>query len=264
VRVRSGLGQLAAHLVLVAFSAAVLLPLLWVLASSLAGGSGRGEPDLGGYVEILTARPFATWFLNSLAVGLGSTAVALPPAAMLAYAFARLGTGGERLRLAVLAGQALPPIALALPLFAIFLGARLLDTRAALIVAHVALNLPFLTWMLIASFEGDAKQLEETARVEGASRPRAFLNAALPAAARHPGGGAARVRAVLERAPAGAGPLGRGRGHAAGRARLARGAPGGGGGAARGGAGVGLAAGRGPPAAPAPPPRQGAVAGAVR
>jgi multiple sugar transport system permease protein len=176
VRVRSGLGQLAAHLVLVAFSAAVLLPLLWVLASSLAGGSGRGEPDLGGYVEILTARPFATWFLNSLAVGLGSTAVALPPAAMLAYAFARLGTGGERLRLAVLAGQALPPIA-------IFLGARLLDTRAALIVAHVALNLPFLTWMLIASFEGDAKQLEETARVEGASRPRAFLKAALPAAA---------------------------------------------------------------------------------
>ena len=63
---------------------------------------------------------------------------------MLAYAFARYGTGGSSLRLAVLASQMLPPVVLVLPLFAIFLTAGLLNTYAALITAHVALNLPFL------------------------------------------------------------------------------------------------------------------------
>jgi multiple sugar transport system permease protein len=47
----------------------------------------------------------------------------------------------------------------------------------------VALNLPFLAWMLVAFFEGDAVQLEEAARVEGASRLRAFLEVSLPLAA---------------------------------------------------------------------------------
>jgi multiple sugar transport system permease protein len=190
VRVRARLGQVAAHLVLVAFSAAILLPLLWVLRVSLTDRLTAykippewGAPHLGNYVAIFTAYPFATWFLNSLVVGLASTAAALPLAAMLAYAFARFGTGGTRLRLAVLAGQMLPPIVLVLPLFAIFLSARLLNTHAALIAAHVALNLPFLAWMLVAFFEGDAVQLEEAARVEGASRLRAFLEVSLPLAA---------------------------------------------------------------------------------
>jgi multiple sugar transport system permease protein len=190
VRVRARPGQVLAHLVLVAFSAAILLPLLWVLRVSLTDRLTAykvppewGQPHLGNYVEIFTAYPFATWFLNSLAVGLGSTAVALPLAAMLAYGFARFDTGGARLRLALLAGQMLPPIVLVLPLFAIFLGARLLNTHAALIVAHVALNLPFLAWTLIAFFEGETKQLEEAARIEGASRFQAFLKVAVPVAA---------------------------------------------------------------------------------
>jgi multiple sugar transport system permease protein len=177
-------------LILMLFSAALVLPLLWVLRVSLTDKLTAYKippewtaPSLANYVEIFTAYPFATWFLNSVAVAIGSTAIALPLAVALAYAFARCNTGGTPLRLGVLASQMLPPVILVLPLFALFLGAGLLNTRIALITAHLAINVPFLAWMLVAFFEGEVRQLEEAARIEGATRFQAFLWIAVPVAA---------------------------------------------------------------------------------
>lgn len=187
---RRGLAVVIPHAILILFSAIILLPLLWVLRVSLTDKLTAyqipprwTEPSLANYVEIFTAYPFATWFLNSVIVAVGSTAIALPFAVALAYAFARFDTGGRPLRLGVLAGQMLPPVILVLPLFTLFLGAGLLNTRMALITAHLTFNLPFLAWMLIAFFEGEVRQLEEAARVEGASRLQAFFWIAVPVAA---------------------------------------------------------------------------------
>ena len=187
---RRGLAVAVPHAILILFSAIILLPLLWVLRVSLTDKLTAYQippqwttPSLANYVEIFTAYPFATWFTNSIIVAVGSTAIALPFAVALAYAFARFDTGGRPLRLGVLAGQMLPPVILVLPLFAMFLGAGLLNTRAALITAHLTFNLPFLAWMLIAFFEGEVRQLEEAARVEGATRFQAFLWIAVPVAA---------------------------------------------------------------------------------
>jgi multiple sugar transport system permease protein len=178
------------HLVLIAFSAAILLPLLWVLRVSLTDKLTAYKippewttPHLSNYVEIFSAYPLAGWLTNSLVVALGSTAIALPLATMLAYAFARHDTGGAPLRLGVLASQMLPPIVIVLPLFTLFLKSGLLNSYPALIVAHVALNLPFLAWMLVAFFEGEMKQVEEAARMEGATRFQAFRLVSLPLAA---------------------------------------------------------------------------------
>ncbi len=178
------------HLVLITFSALILLPLLWVLRVSLTNKLNAYKippewttPKIDNYIEIFTAYPFATWFLNSLIVALAATAIVLPLAVAMAYAFARFNTGGMGLRLGVLASQMLPPVILVLPLFAWFLTAGLLNTHVALVVAHITINLPFLAWMLVAFFEGDVKQLEEAARVEGATRFQAFIRIAVPVAA---------------------------------------------------------------------------------
>jgi multiple sugar transport system permease protein len=186
---RRALAAALPHAILILFSAAIVLPLLWVLRVSLTDKLTAYKippewttPSVANYVEIFTAYPFATWFLNSMAVAIGSTAIALPLAVALAYAFARCNTGGAPLRLSVLASQMLPPVILVLPLFALFLGAGLLNTRAALIAAHLAINVPFLAWMLVAFFEGEVRQLEEAARVEGATRFQAFLWIAVPVA----------------------------------------------------------------------------------
>jgi multiple sugar transport system permease protein len=187
---RRALSVAIPHAILLVFSAAILLPLMWVLRVSLTDKvtayripPAWTPPRLDNFVEIFSAYPFATWFSNSVIVALGSTAIALPLATAMAYAFARFNTGGHWLRLGVLSSQMLPPVILVLPLFALFLGAGLLNTHAALIVAHLTINIPFLAWLLVAFFEGEAKQLEEAARVEGCTRFQAFLHVAVPVAA---------------------------------------------------------------------------------
>jgi multiple sugar transport system permease protein len=184
------LREIAPHLVLIAFSLAILMPLVWVVRVSLTDKLTAYKippeltmPMLDNYVEIFRSYALTTWFSNSLIVAVASTAIALPLATALAYSFARFNTGGAPLRLVVLASQMLPPIILVLPLFTVFLTLGLMQTLPALILSHVTVNLPFLAWMLVSFFEGEVRQLEEAARVDGATRWQAFTRIAVPVAA---------------------------------------------------------------------------------
>ena len=178
------------HVILTFFSLMILMPLIWILRVSLTDRitAYKIPPEIGtlglmNYVEIFERYSFIAWFANSLIIALAATAISLPLATAMAYAFARFNTGGAFLRLGVLASQMLPPIILVLPLFGVFLFAGLMQTHAALVVAHLTIALPFLAWMLISFFEGDVARLEEAARVDGATRWQAFRLIALPVAA---------------------------------------------------------------------------------
>lgn len=184
------------HIVLVVFSAAIFLPLLWLLRVALTNKLAAyqippewAELSLKNFVEIFTEYPFLLYFRNSVVVAFGATLIALPLAAAMAYAFARFNTGKLPLRLFVLSSQMLPPVILVLPLFAFYyllasqFGIALLNTLPGLIAAHVTISLPFLAWLLVAFFEGDMVTLEQAARIDGATRLQAFLRITLPVAA---------------------------------------------------------------------------------
>jgi multiple sugar transport system permease protein len=70
-----------------------------------------------------------------------------------------------------------------LPLYTLFQGAGLINSWTGIIIAHLTINIPFLAWMLVAFFQGDVEQLEQAARVDGATRFQAFLRIAVPVAA---------------------------------------------------------------------------------
>lgn len=178
------------HGVLIAFSAVILLPLLWLLRVALTDKLTAYkippewvQPKLSNFVEIFTGYPFFNYFLNSVTVAVGATLCALPLATAMAYAFARYNTGGLPLRLVVLSSQMLPPVILVLPLFTLFLKAAMLNSLTGLIIAHMTISLPFLAWLLVAFFEGEVELLEQAARVDGASRLQAFLRITLPVTA---------------------------------------------------------------------------------
>src|SRR5215468_1488025 len=178
------------HAILIAFCAAIFLPLLWLArvaftdkltAYKLPPEWVALKPD--NFIEIFEKFGFARYFLNSVIAAVGSTAISLPLAAAMAYAFARFATGGLPLRLFVLASQMLPPVILVLPMYSLFLWTGLLNTWAGIIIAHLTINIPFLAWMLVAFFQGEVEQLEQAARVDGATRFQAFLRIAVPVAA---------------------------------------------------------------------------------
>lgn len=185
-----------AHGVAILFSAIILLPVLWLVRVALTDKLTAyrlppewGTPHLTNFTEIFVEYPFLNYFINSLVVAAGSTAIALPLAAAMAYAFARYNTGGLALRLFVLSSQMLPPVILVLPLFALFLGAKLvldiqlLNTWTGLILAHLTISMPFLAWLLVAFFQGDVRLLEQAARVDGATRLQAFIRVTVPVTA---------------------------------------------------------------------------------
>jgi len=181
---------LVPHAILIAFCAAIFLPLLWLARVALTSKltAYKLPPEwaalrLDNFVEIFQSYNFAGYFTNSLIAAIGSTVIALPLATAMAYAFARLNTGGVALRLFVLASQMLPPVILVLPIYTLFLKTALINTYAGLIIAHLTISIPFLAWMLVAFFQGDIEQLEQAARVDGATRFQAFLRIAVPVAA---------------------------------------------------------------------------------
>ena len=182
--------SLMPHLILIVFSLAILMPLLWMLRVSVTDKltAYKIPPEIGtlglmNYVDIFARYSFLTWFANSLLIALAATVFSLPLATAMAYAFARFNTGGTTLRLGVLASQMLPPIILVLPLFGMFLMTGLMQSRMALVISHLTIALPFLSWMLVSFFEGDVARLEEAARVDGATRWQAFRYIAVPVAA---------------------------------------------------------------------------------
>lgn len=178
-------GTIGVHVGLVVVSLVILLPLLWVLRVSLEPPSMSYSTQLLPPVSVenyhaLLAGHFGHSYINSLIVAIGSIIVALPFAACTGYAFARFSTGGVFARFAVLSTQMLPPIALVLPTFALFRAAGLSDTLVGLVIVYSALNLPFLTWILMSFFKNLPVELEWAAMIDGASPLGAFWRVVIP------------------------------------------------------------------------------------
>jgi multiple sugar transport system permease protein len=74
----------------------------------------------------------------------------------------------------------LPPIAIVIPIFILFQQLQLLDTRLALIITYVTVNLPIVIWLMRDYFLTIPIELEECAAIDGASRYTIFSSIVLP------------------------------------------------------------------------------------
>lgn len=135
-------------------------------------------PTLDNYVAVLQQTDFLQFALNSMLVGLGSVAIALILGLPAAYAIARYRA--PKLALVILSSRITPGITFLIPLFIIFSGLDWIDTYQALIIAHLLITLPMVTWLMIGFFEELPQELIDSARVDGASAVRTFMQVILP------------------------------------------------------------------------------------
>jgi multiple sugar transport system permease protein len=168
-----------------------LIPLLWIIGISF---KTRPEiftsppllfwrPTLQNYADVLTRGEFLSAFANSLIVSTGAVLVSLMVGIPAAYAFARVRfTGRSVMFFSLLVMRMLPPIAVLVPLYALFNKAGLVNTRLALVIAYTTFSLPLIVWIMRGFFEDLPAELEEAARVDGATRGGAFLRVMLPLA----------------------------------------------------------------------------------
>jgi len=128
------------------------------------------NPSLQNYVNALTQTSFFTNLKNSVIVVALTLVFAIILAMFASAALTRFRFRGRRVILVIiLAVQMLPGTALLIPQFLVFNRMGLLNHYAGLILAYVALTLPFSIWVMRGFFLAIPKEVEEAAEVDGAN-----------------------------------------------------------------------------------------------
>ena len=125
---------------------------------------------------------FGRALVNSLVIGLVSTAITLVIGTMAAYALVRFRfMGRDVVSIWTLMMRMVPPAVLLVPVFGIWTFQFSIDgTRGGIILVYVALNLPFVIWILQSFIVQVPIQLEEAARMDGAGPFQVFFLVVLP------------------------------------------------------------------------------------
>jgi multiple sugar transport system permease protein len=172
-----------------------LLPVVWLISISLKDPSqitdGRFIPQtfsFDNYKSLFEGgwddSPFLHPLVNSIAIALITTVIAITLASFTAYAIARLEFPGKRLILALaLAIAMFPPISTVGPLFDMWRALNIYDTYLGLIIPYLTFSLPLAIYVLVAFFREIPWDLEQAAQVDGATPWQAFRKVILPLAA---------------------------------------------------------------------------------
>jgi len=176
------------HLVLLPIAAVMLIPMLWMLVTSVETlNETRHFPPIlvpdsvqwGNYTEVLQQAPFARWFLNTTIVTVASVVGNLLFCSLAGYAFARIRFfGREVVFMLVLATLMIPFQVVMIPTFLIVRKLGLIDTLGALILPNLAGA--FGIFLLRQFFRTLPIELEEAARIDGASRLGILFKIVLP------------------------------------------------------------------------------------
>jgi multiple sugar transport system permease protein len=140
------------------------------------------NPTLHSY-QILPAdqQGFVTYFKNSLIVGICTTLLTLLAAVPAGYVLSRFRFRGARaLLLVILATQMFPYVTILISLYTLFRQLHMLNTFPALVLSFTTFSLPFSIWMMKGFCDTLPTDLEDAARVDGASRLRTLWTIVVP------------------------------------------------------------------------------------
>jgi len=169
----------------------VVAPFLWILLNSfktqiaILSGAWTFTPTLDNYADVLLSRrsDFVHGLLTSLLVATVSTIIVLVVATLAAYSLHRMRWSGVIVAAFLgwmLAFHVIPVITLVGPWYLAFKTLGLYDTKLALILTHVTINLPMAVWLMLSFFKSLPPEIEEAALVDGCHSLSAFWKVTLP------------------------------------------------------------------------------------
>ncbi|MEV0868765.1 carbohydrate ABC transporter permease [Brachybacterium paraconglomeratum] len=180
-----------AHIVLIVWTLAVVLPLLWTVYSSFKTSreiltspfSMPSEWNLDNFITAWTEAGIGRYFLNTLIVVGGALFLVMLLGAMCAYVLARFEFPGRRIiYYGMIAGLTFPIFLAVVPLFFVLMNMGLRGTYIGLILAYVGFALPFTVFFLYAFFRQLPEEIAEAAAIDGAGDFRTFFQIMVPLA----------------------------------------------------------------------------------
>jgi len=170
-------------------------PMVWMFITSLKTGFAAmqyppqwwpAEPTLDSYWRLIdpnssVGQDFLRYFFNSMWVSVVTTVLAVVVAVPAAYAFSRFRFPGRTfLFFAVLLRNMFPAVVFLVPLFILMRVLGLVNTHGSLILTYLTFGLPLAIWLLKGFYDNIPIQLEQAARIDGATRWKAFLLIVMP------------------------------------------------------------------------------------
>lgn len=173
------------------FLVAMLFPFYWMAITSIKPNSELYNPNamplvvryptLQHYVDLLSQTGFLTWTYNTMLVAVVTTAISLVLGTMCAYPLARMRFPGAALvAIGIAATYLVPQPLLFIPMADIINRLELSNTLSAVMLTYPTLLVPFCAWLLMGYFKSVPRELEEAARIDGASRFQAMVRVVLP------------------------------------------------------------------------------------
>jgi ABC-type glycerol-3-phosphate transport system permease component len=187
---RSRTGTAVTYSLAALFSAIALFPFAWMALSSVKPLAELYTVpptwipqnfSLENYRTVLLESNIPRYFINSLVISFGATAISLVLASLAAYGFARFRFRGRNaLQASILVSQLLPTATIIVPLYILLSRLGLVNTYLGLILVYLIHTLPLCIWLLINYFRAIPYEIEEAARVDGASRLTILVRIVLP------------------------------------------------------------------------------------
>jgi multiple sugar transport system permease protein len=169
----------------------MLFPFYWMLITSIKPNRELYsqkimplvvyQPTLKHYIDLLYETNFLTWTYNTMLVAVVTTLVSVVLGTMMAYPLARLRfPGAAVVAIGVAATYLVPQPLLFIPMADIINWLELGNTLTAVMLTYPTLLIPFCAWLLMGYFKSVPRELEEAARIDGASRFQAMTRIVLP------------------------------------------------------------------------------------
>jgi multiple sugar transport system permease protein len=176
---------------LAVFVVLMLFPFYWMLITSIKPNRELYsqkimplvvyQPTLKHYIDLLWETNFLVWTYNTLLVALVTTLLSVLLGTMMAYPLARMRfPGAAVVAIGVAATYLVPQPLLFIPMSDLINRLELGNTLTAVMLTYPTLLIPFCAWLLMGYFKSVPRELEEAARIDGASRFQAMTRIVLP------------------------------------------------------------------------------------
>jgi arabinogalactan oligomer / maltooligosaccharide transport system permease protein len=180
------------YLIILAVIFVVVYPLLWVIGSSLNPGQSLSgsrmfpeNPTLAHYQYLfdLDKSNYLLWYWNSMKISVATMVLTVISVSLTAYSFSRYRfIGRKNGLLTFLILQMVPNFAALIAIFVLATRTGLIDTHLGLILVYVGGQIPMNTWLMKGYLDTIPKELDESAKMDGAGHLRIFWQIVMPLA----------------------------------------------------------------------------------
>ncbi|HBC99481.1 MAG TPA: carbohydrate ABC transporter permease [Lachnoclostridium sp.] len=180
----------ATYAILIFMAAFIVVPVLWMISTAFKTEPQTYYPQpkwipdpfsLDSFRKFFNTYNFGRMTLNSLVVCLSAMVICVACACLAGYGVTRFRfKGRKQLMSFLLITQMFPGVMLVVPFYAVLSKYHLVNSLFGLVVVYAATNIAFSTWMIVSYFKTIPLELDEAARVDGASSFRIFWNIILP------------------------------------------------------------------------------------